>query len=749
MLPGAVPGVRVAPVATPQAFGAGLAGVGEDLGLAVFSKATLSANDSAVTAADRRLSQSETELHLRMLDLRGRDAAGAVDLLNDEWRKAVEGIEEQEIHNEQQRQAFRRAASQRYGALNKAAQTHAFQETRRWQNEETEAYIKTSQDNARLYAPTDLDKVEAEKARQRSAFVQWAERNGLGQWADEVPAGPGEPTPNPRSHDWIGLLSPGEVAEGRIADENAVRGPGMFVEGGQAAQRTFKETPEAKQRWAEILSQTNTEVVKGLLQKGLDQDAKAYYEANERDFTATDRDHIVPAITEGSTRGQALGISRFITAEQMTRTQALKALDGITDPKLHAAARDLVMQRFGDQEVADEKGAHTEADRRAEQIIGAQFDRKTALEHVTAIPNARVRKLVRDQVVQQFGDTEVATEADAKAGAARQAKTVVSGQMSRTDALAFIDGLEDPKLQKFTRELVLQHFQDQEAAEKRAHEQRFDSAKQLVDQAIGASPSREVNPRLVVGPDVWVGLTPAEQTSLNHIAREALHPTDRPNSDNKWFEFHSILTHEQVANLSPSDYRTKYRDHFSNEYRRAADTYYNQIRNAMARKDARDPELSATQTFKDQVEDAFRTSGLLGSVNEPLAKWSDEERTRYVKFERQAAAAIEQEELAKGKKLTPTEKQAVITNIKDEAIKQVWIKKGFFGFETQTPKIDLEENQKGQAVVPLDKIPDGELTELRHYITSKGKTVTTDKLRRAYAQRILRNRQAFEAIVNE
>lgn len=761
MLPAALPNVRVSPVATPQTFGAGIADVGQDLGLAIYAKARREADETALTIASRRLSEAQVSLQVEIGNLHGRDAFGgerdsngvstsrdALELLNDEWRKAVDHIELSEIHNDTQRREFKRAVSKRYEQLNEFTQFHMNKERVKFQDDETDAYLKSSQDNARLNA-ADPDIVQTEKLRQRNTLMQWAERHGLGKWVEGTAAGPGEPTSNPQSHYWVNTLTPGEVDEGRIAEENAVRGPGMFVEGSRPGGRTFQGTPEFEQKWREVVSRTNTEVIKGMLYTGADRDAERYYKQNKPDFTAADRDGIERVIEEGSYRGRALRLSRLMTEPGMDRKDALQLLDTIEDPKLHQLARELVMQRFGDQDVADEKDAQKVADRRARTIIDARFSRKEALEHIDTISDPRVQKLTREKVIQHFGDEEVADLKGAEAGAAKRARDVISGKMDRAAALEYVDAIEDPKLQKLTRELVQQHFADQELAAKKTHEQLFDSSKELVDRAIAGTPGKEVNPRLVVGPDAWIALTPAEQASLNHIAREALHPTDRPNDDNAWFKFHSVLTHEQVAALSPSEYRTQYRDRFSNSIRGVADTYYNAIRNAAEKKEQKDPHLSETQTFKDQVEDSFRTSGLLGSVNEPTSKWTEAERSMYVKYERQAAAAIEQAELSKGKKLTPSEKQVLIDGVKDHAIKKLWVRRGFFGFENEVPLIGLEENEKGQAIVPVDQIPDAELTELRNYIISKGRTVTIDKLRRAYAQQVLRNRKAFDAIVNE
>ena len=133
------------------------------------------------------------------------------------------------------------------------------------------------------------------------------------------------------------------------------------------------------------------------------------------------------------------------------------------------------------------------------------------------------------------------------------------------------------------------------------------------------------------------------------------------------------------------------------------------------------------------------------------AKWSAADEIAFSRFITQAQTAINEFEVTKldGKrKASPDERQAIINKVKDDALKKVW-KPGLF-WDSSMEKIRMEEDDKGRAYVPVDKIPKVELDDLKNYIVSEGKRVTLDKLRRAYPQwKYFHNRAAFDAIVHE
>lgn len=308
-------------------------------------------------------------------------------------------------------------------------------------------------------------------------------------------------------------------------------------------------------------------------------------------------------------------------------------------------------------------------------------------------------------------------------------------------------GEKDPKLGGLLREYASQYWADQGLASKRADDRDHVRFTTYLQEVIAKEPGKYHDPREVFGLDQWLKLAEPTRNHLTAIARDALHPTDRTNDDSLWLDF-LALPPEQVAGLSRRDFDLKYWAKFDNNHRSLAEAQWNASRDAME-KGTKGPELTASLTFKDQVNNAWALSGLIDPSVE-RAKWSKHQVTQFVRFEEQAAAALQAYEMTKleGKRhATPDEVREVIKGVRDQATKKVFTE-GWFSYH-EKPAIGVEEDERANAIVPLDKIPADSLADLRRYIESLGKSVTADKLRRAYAQRQLNNREAFNKIVNE
>lgn len=313
-----------------------------------------------------------------------------------------------------------------------------------------------------------------------------------------------------------------------------------------------------------------------------------------------------------------------------------------------------------------------------------------------------------------------------------------------------LQAAKDPKLGELLRNYSVQYVQDKQAAEKRVDDRNFDTFSQSLKERIAKEPGTYHDPRQVFGLDKYLALSTQTQDYLDRVAREALHPTDRPNDDPLWLNF-LAMPPDMVANLSRQDFEVKYWQHFDNGHRTRAEAQWNTYRDAMARKEDKDvdPKLTNFLTVKDQVNNAWTMSGLIDPAKE-RSKWSADEVKQFVRFEDQVSKELQAYELNKleGKRhATPEEVREVVKKVRDQAVQKVFTP-GWFGAK-ERPAISLEEDERKQAIVPVDKIPADSLGDLRNYIRSKGRTITDDKLRRAYAQYVLGNRQGFDSIIDE
>lgn len=209
-----IPNAYLTASPSPQAYGAGVGETVADVGLAVYTRQVREANTTAFIEADEQMSTAQTELQVRISEMKGKDAMGAPDFLQAEWKKARDGIEKG-LTNDQQRLAFDRAANTRYGQLDRITQFHVSAEKEHYQDGATTAHLNASLDEARLNA-SDPESVEMAKARQEGVTKDWAIRKGLGGYV-------------------------------------SVPGQDRMV---------WKGSPEYDQKWASILSNTNKEVIR-------------------------------------------------------------------------------------------------------------------------------------------------------------------------------------------------------------------------------------------------------------------------------------------------------------------------------------------------------------------------------------------------------------------------------------------------------------------------------------------------------
>lgn len=338
-------------------------------------------------------------------------------------------------------------------------------------------------------------------------------------------------------------------------------------------------------------------------------------------------------------------------------------------------------------------------------------------------------------------------ESSTRGEAQRLVRGLLKEGKTESEIIAHIDEkIDNPKIVDLAHQLTSRHFREQAAITKDQVDQVYLEGANAIEQ------HPNVNPRLLIDPERWARLSIGERHALEERAKSLTkyEKPDRPNDDSLWLDF-LALEPEHVATLSRREFDERYWSKFDNHTRQRAETQWNTYKDALTKKENKvdDPKVTASLTFKDQVNNAWALSGLVNPDKE-RSKWSSDEVKQFVRFEDEAARALQAYEMTKleGKRhATPDEVRAVISEVTKRAVQKVFTE-GFF-WNSERPVIGLEEDEKKRVFVPIDKIPKDSLDDLRRYIESLGKTVTADKLRRAYGQRVLNNRPAFDQIVNE
>lgn len=184
-----LPSVRLNPnAADEEAFGGGpsaaaAASATRDAfqeGTKIAIQAKQKADEVAVLDSDLKLSQAQTELEIGAKKMQGKNAAGAIDYVDGEWKKKTEEIRKG-LGNNEQRAAFDRSANVRYSEMNKTVQGHMASEFTNYDSETTKAYVANARNQAALHAGNP-DMIALSLYQQQEAILGHGHRAG---WSDD------------------------------------------------------------------------------------------------------------------------------------------------------------------------------------------------------------------------------------------------------------------------------------------------------------------------------------------------------------------------------------------------------------------------------------------------------------------------------------------------------------------------------------------------------------------------------------
>lgn len=178
----ALPSVRRSAAPTEETFGVEAGNKIVAIGAKLYNDEILRQDQVAVLEADRKMSEWENK---RLYDpkdgalaKRGKDAFGLPDVVGkdfDSYRDEVRAA----LSNERQRAAFDRQAISRRSDIDKSLSRHVFTEVRKFDDTETENYLKNSRQSA-ISNSGDPDRIGLEIERQVAAITDFSSRNGLG-----------------------------------------------------------------------------------------------------------------------------------------------------------------------------------------------------------------------------------------------------------------------------------------------------------------------------------------------------------------------------------------------------------------------------------------------------------------------------------------------------------------------------------------------------------------------------------------
>ena len=178
----ALPNARLSAAPTAETFGADAGAKVANIGVQMYQDELLRQDQVATLEADRKLSEWELRTMYDpkqgALTKRGKDAMGLPDVVSAEFDKYT-GELRNGLTTERQRVAFDRMVETRRRDVNGTLTRHVFTEVRKFDDSETENYLKNSREAA-IANFNDPARITTEIERQTAAVIDYSKRNGMG-----------------------------------------------------------------------------------------------------------------------------------------------------------------------------------------------------------------------------------------------------------------------------------------------------------------------------------------------------------------------------------------------------------------------------------------------------------------------------------------------------------------------------------------------------------------------------------------
>lgn len=178
---------RLQPAATEETFGGGAAlkttltaagAVNETLQKVIIEQKR-QASEAQSIEADLEYGKLSNSLQIELSKMKGKDAFGSQNVLDDTWRKKIEEIDKNLIKTDEARFLARKKAQARYLSISEWNQVRMERERQIFETETTDAYIANEETSAALNFNNPRE-VTASRIRQQQAFLRYADMFGLG-----------------------------------------------------------------------------------------------------------------------------------------------------------------------------------------------------------------------------------------------------------------------------------------------------------------------------------------------------------------------------------------------------------------------------------------------------------------------------------------------------------------------------------------------------------------------------------------
>lgn len=252
------------------------------------------ADEVRVQDADLEASKAQTDIQLETKKMQGKDAFGAPDYADNEWKKRTDEIRAK-LSNDAQKAAFDKIYKVRTNDLYRSTQEHVSVESKRYDDQSTDAYVE----NARNAAAANYTDVAAGGEVDKSIFLQ----------------------------------------------EQAIRKYG----------RRYGISEEAvDNKVAEAKTKTHAAVIDQMLANNMDQQAEEYFKNNKDGILPDARIKLEKSIYEGVLLGEGQRkADEMFSKYSNNRNKAFDEIKKIKDPELRKQTEDQIEKMFVRQGLAE------------------------------------------------------------------------------------------------------------------------------------------------------------------------------------------------------------------------------------------------------------------------------------------------------------------------------------------------------------------------------------------------------------
>lgn len=290
--------------------------------------------------------------------------------------------------------------------------------------------------------------------------------------------------------------------------------------------------------------------------------------------------------------------------------------------------------------------------------------------------------------------------------------------------------IEDPELRKMTLDRVESNWRD---VELRRNEFIKDTWQQVEQ---GANPTKM---------DGWNQIPTQVRAQMEQRYRDLRRGLEPTTDDRAWVQTQAMSATE-LAGMTQDQLFSQYRNKLNDRKWDSLVAQWSSARQAVEGNRNEVQKIDSVQNSKDRIKSAAITSGML-AADASLTDLNETEAQRYTRFTDNVERRFEEEQLNKGRSLTPTEEQEIL----DSMVRQtVFIDTAWFGDDTEVPVASIVEGDLETGVyVPSEQIPPGPMANMRSLVERNGwnKGDVDDRMQRAYALLLMDNEQAAYEIL--